>query len=123
MQSFIQDFGILFLVIVAISFLVKLLKQPIIIGYILSGFIFSFFIAGGSSTEEQILLMAELGITFLLFLMGLEFDFHNLKYLGKDIFISTALQSIIFFAVAFGAAHAVGFGSKESVYLAILFLF
>ena len=47
MQSFIQDFGILFLVIVAISFLAKLLKQPIIIGYILSGFIFSFFIVGG----------------------------------------------------------------------------
>ncbi|HLC97476.1 MAG TPA: cation:proton antiporter [Candidatus Nanoarchaeia archaeon] len=123
MPSFIHDFGVLFLVIVVFSFLAKLLKQPIIIGYIVSGFMFSLFIAGGSTTEEQILALAELGITFLLFLMGLEFDFHNLKHLGKDIFITTALQSIIFFAVAFGAAHAVGFGSKESVYLAILFLF
>ena len=123
MQSFIQDFGILFLVIVAISFLAKLLKQPIIIGYILSGFIFSFFIAGGSSTEEQILLMAELGITFLLFLMGLEFDFQNLKYLGKDIFISTTIQSVIFFAVAFVLASLLGFTTTQSIYLAIIFMF
>ncbi|HLD39975.1 MAG TPA: cation:proton antiporter [Candidatus Nanoarchaeia archaeon] len=123
MQSFIQDFGILFLVIVAISFLVKLLKQPIIIGYILSGFIFSFFIAGGSSTEEQILLMAELGITFLLFLMGLEFDFHNLKYLGKDIFISTTIQSALFFTIAYSLSYLLGFSFIQSAYLAILFMF
>ncbi|MBI2581946.1 cation:proton antiporter [Candidatus Woesearchaeota archaeon] len=123
MQSFIQDFGILFLVIVVISFLAKLLKQPIIIGYILSGFIFSFFIAGGSSTEEQILLMAELGITFLLFLMGLEFDFNNLKYLGKDIFISTTIQSVIFFTVAFVLASLLGFTTTQSIYLAIIFMF
>src|SRR3989338_2432750 len=122
MQSFIQDFGVLFLVIVAISFLAKLLKQPIIIGYILSGFIFSFFIVGGS-TEEQILLMAELGITFLLFLMGLEFDFNNLKYLGKDIFISTAIQSVIFFVVAFVLASLLGFTTTQSIYLAIIFMF
>ena len=123
MQSFIQDFGILFLVVVAISFVAKLLKQPIIIGYILSGFIFSFFIAGGSATEKQILLMAELGITFLLFLMGLEFDFNNLKYLGKDIFISTTIQSIIFFSIAFALASLLGFTSTQSIYLAIIFMF
>lgn len=123
MQSFIQDFGVLFLVIVAISFLAKVFKQPIIIGYILSGFIFSFFIVDGSVTEEQILLMAELGITFLLFLMGLEFDFSNLKYLGKDIFISTALQSIIFFAIALVPALLLGFTSTQSIYLAIIFMF
>ncbi len=123
MQSFILDFGLLFLVIVVISFLVKLIKQPIIIGYIISGFIFSFFLAGGRVAEEQILLMAELGITFLLFLMGLEFDFHNLKHLGKDIFISTTLQSLIFFALAFPLALLLGFGSRESMYLAVLFMF
>lgn len=123
MPSFIHDFGILFLVIVVISFLVKILKQPIIIGYIISGFLFSLLIATGSSTEEQILSMAELGITFLLFLMGLEFDFHNLKHLGKDVFIMTGISSIIFFALAFGAAHLVGFGTEESIYLAIIFLF
>ena len=123
MQPFIQDFGILFLVVVAISFLAKVLKQPIIIGYILSGFIFSFFITGGSATEEQILLMAELGITFLLFLMGLEFDFQNLKYLGKDIFISTTIQSLTFFAVSLGLALLLGFTATQSIYLAILFMF
>ena len=67
--------------------------------------------------------MAELGITFLLFLMGLEFDFNNLKYLGKDIFISTTIQSIIFFSIAFALASLLGFTSTQSIYLAIIFMF
>ncbi len=122
MYSFINDFAILFLVVAAISFFVKLIKQPIIIAYIASGFIFSFFI-GADAAGSQIMSMAELGITFLLFLMGLEFSLSSLKYLGKDIFIATSLQTIILFFVAFVPANLLGFSANESIYLAILFMF
>jgi len=122
MYSFISDFAIMFLVVAAISFSVKLIKQPIIIGYIISGFIFSFLI-GADAAGSQIMSMAELGITFLLFLMGIEFSLSSLKYLGKDIFIATALQTIILFFVAFVPAKLIGFSANESIYLAILFMF
>ena len=122
MYSFINDFAMLFLVVAAISFSVKLIKQPIIIGYIISGFIFSFFI-GADAAGSQIMSMAELGITFLLFLMGLEFSLSSLKYLGKDIFIATSLQTIALFFVAFVLAKLLGFNTNESIYLAILFMF
>jgi len=121
-MSFITDFAVLFLVVAAISFSIKLIKQPIIIGYIISGFIFSFFI-GADAAGSQIMSMAELGITFLLFLMGLEFSLSSLKYLGKDIFIATLLQTIALFFVAFVPSKLLGFNANESIYLAILFMF
>ena len=122
MYSFINNFAVLFLVVAAISFFVKLIKQPIIIGYIISGFIFSFFI-GADAAGSQVMSMAELGITFLLFLMGLEFSLSSLRYLGKDIFIATALQTIVLFFVAFIPSKLLGFSANESIYLAILFMF
>ena len=120
--TFIQDFGILFLIIVVVSFLVKVIKQPIIMGYVLAGLIFSLMIKD-SSRGDQIIILSELGITFLLFLMGLEFDLKSLKHLGKDILIATLQQSIVFFGVAFGLALAFKFSITESVYIGILFMF
>jgi len=121
--NFIQDFGILLLIIVAVSFLVKLIKQPIITGYVLSGLLFSLILAKDSQNSAQIVTMAELGITFLLFLMGLEFDLKNLKYLGKDVLISSLLQSVVFFFIAFGFTFFFDFTLIEKVYISILFMF
>lgn len=123
MIDFIQQFGLLFLVVVAISFAIKLLRQPIIIGYVLSGIIFSLYLADGSFQREQIIALSELGITFLLFLMGIEFDLKSLKYLGKDILITTSLQSITFFALGYIIGILFGFPPLTAVYLAILFMF
>ncbi|MFH1127591.1 MAG: cation:proton antiporter [archaeon] len=123
MQNFIQDFGFLFLVVVAICFVVKMARQPIIVGYVLSGLIFSLYLAGDNFDGEQVIILSELGITFLLFLMGLEFDLKSLKYLGKDILITSAVQSLLFFLLAFSVASFSGFAMMERIYLSTLFMF
>ena len=97
--SFLTDFGILFLLVVFLSLIVKVFKQPIIIGYVLSGFLFTFVLDISGFNEDLVLVLAELGITFLLFFMGLEFDLHSLKYFGKEILIATFVQSILFFLI------------------------
>jgi len=122
-MAFIQDFGVLFVIIAAVCFIIKLMRQPIIIGYVLSGLIFSFIIDSNNLTGEQIILLSELGITFLLFLLGLEFDLNNFRYLGKDIILATVSQSIMLLLVIFWIPSLFGFGVKESTYLAILFIF
>jgi len=123
MIDIIQQFGILFLIIVIISFFTKMLKQPIIMAYVGSGLAFSFFLTRYKFTGDYIAIMSELGITFLLFLMGLEFDLKNLKYMGKDILISTTLQSLAFFFIAFSLSSFFHFTMIERVYLSILFMF
>ena len=122
MYSFIHNFATLFLIIAFISLIVKLAKQPIIIAYIISGFLASLIISKDVA-GDQIMPMAELGITFLLFLMGLEFNLNNLKYIGRDIFIISTIQSITFFSIAFASSMLLGFSVTESTYLAILFMF
>ena len=122
-MAFIQDFGVLFVIIAAVCFIIKLLRQPIIVGYVLSGLIFSFIIDTNNLTGEQVVLLSELGITFLLFLLGLEFDLNNFKYLGKYIILATAFQSIILSLAIFWIPSLFGFGIRESTYLAILFIF
>jgi len=119
----IQEIGILFIIIAVISFAIKLLRQPIIIGYIVSGLVVSLYIPLGSEAGGQIQIMAEIGVTFLLFLMGLELDISSLKQMGKDVFIATLSQSLAFFGVAFGAALWFRFDVTSAVYIAILFMF
>ena len=123
MLSFIQQFGVLFLGVVIISFLTKILRQPILVGYVLSGILFSLFLGEGFIAREQMGIFSELGITFLLFLMGLEFDLKSLKYFGKDIFFATILQSAIFFAVSFGVVSFFPFPIQEKLLLSLLFMF
>lgn len=123
MSSFLSDFAVIMLIVVVICYIVKLFKQPIIIGYVLAGFLFSILLAKGYSSSNEILIISELGITFLLFLIGLDFSFKNLKYLGKDILIATLIQSLIFFGVAYWTARQFQFNQLQSVYLSILFIF
>ena len=123
MVSFLEDFGILLLIIVVVSFSAKLLKQPIIIGYVVSGLLFSSILGTRIASGELIIAMSELGITFLLFLMGLEFELKSLRYLGKDIFLTVLPQSVLFFALPFFLSGLFSFGMLERVYLSILFMF
>ena len=123
MVSFIESFGMLFLIIVLISLIIKLLKQPIIIAYVLAGLTFSLFVVSKDIDTRLLLDLSEIGITFLLFFMGLEFDFKSLKYMGKDILLSTSLQSIAFFGIGFFLTSLFNFPLTEKIYLSILFMF
>jgi len=123
MIDFISNFAILILIITGISFAVKLLKQPIILGYVLAGLMFAYFIQNDAAVNEQLFIFSEIGITFLLFLMGIEFDLKGLKYFGKDVFIASLMQSIAFFLGAFLLALPFGFSVSDSIYLGILFMF
>lgn len=123
MVAFIQDFGILFITVVAISFIVKLLRQPIIVGYVLSGLLFSVYLASQTHISEQIILLSQLGILFLLFLMGLEFDFKSFRNLGLDMIFVTVLQSVSFLIIGFALTLPFEFAFIERSYIAIVFMF
>ena len=123
MNSFIVDLSVLFLVVLVISFVIKLLRQPIILGYIVSGLIFSLLFVQNNQIESYILVFSELGITFLLFLIGLEFNFKSFKDIGKDIVIVTTIQSLIFFITAFLFSRFFALQIQEAAYISVLFMF
>lgn len=98
---FLQISAILVLT-TGIAFFVRLLKQPLIVGYIIAGIVAGplllDIVHGGKEMYE---LFAQFGVILLLFVIGLHLDLSHLREIGKVSFISGISQVI--FTVVFGS--------------------
>lgn len=82
--SFIQDLAVIMLIAGVITVLFHRLKQPVVLGYIIAGIIIGPYTPPFMLIQDQatIKTLAELGVIFLLFSLGLEFDLQKLKKVG-----------------------------------------
>lgn len=105
------------------GFVASVFRQPLIIGYIFAGLVLSLF--GVFSGQNQGILenMAHLGITFLLFLVGLEMSTRDFASVGK-VAILAGLGQIVFTSfIGFLLASLFGFSLVASLYIAIALTF
>lgn len=122
LNPFIQ-FGLILLVVLIVSFIMRLLKQPLIIGYIISGILVGPFFLNLIQESETIITFSEMGIAFLLFIVGLHLSPKILKEVGK-ISLITGLGQIIFTSlIGFGISYLLGFSIVTSLYIAIALTF
>lgn len=117
------ELGIAIISATAAAFLARLLKQPMILGYIIAGVMIGPAFFGLVTNSDTIKLMSELGIAFLLFLTGLEINLQRLKKTGGAAAILGVLQVSIVFALGYFAAGQLGFGGKEPIYIGIALAF
>ena len=86
----------LFLAITALAIVLnivfKIFEIPTIIGYIVAGVCFSQIYSLSSVENAHMSELAEFGIVFLMFTIGLEFSFHHLMSMKKDVFFNGILQ-------------------------------
>jgi len=68
---------------------------PTIIGYIFSGFAVSSFYHFAEDSKEMLAHLAEFGIVFLMFTIGLEFSVNHLKSMKKEVFVYGGLEVIL----------------------------
>ena len=108
------------LVLAAIATLVfKKLKQPVVLGYILAGFLASpnFTYLPSISNLENIEIWADLGIVVLMFSLGLEFSFKKLMNSGSSAII-TALIIIVGMTLAgFGVGYMLHLNTINCIFL------
>jgi CPA2 family monovalent cation:H+ antiporter-2 len=100
-----------------LNILLKKLDLPTAIGYIFTGIIISQFVGGDGAKELEHL--SELGIIFLMFTIGLEFSFNELKVMKKQVLLYGSLQVLItatIFAVI--AKFLLGFEQKSAIIIA-----
>jgi Kef-type K+ transport system membrane component KefB len=111
-------------VAVVIAFGIRLLKQPLIVGYIIAGITVGpmfFNIMRGEHTMYEA--FAQFGIVLLLFIIGLNLNFRHLKSIGKASFVTGIGQVVFTSVVGFLILMALKMPVMSAVYLAIAITF
>ena len=121
-EPFIQ-FSLILLIVLFISTIIRLLKQPLIIGYIVSGIVVGPLFLNLIKNVQTISVFSEMGIAFLLFIVGLHLSPKVIKEVGKVALI-TGLGQIIFTSViGFLIIYLLGFNVITAIYIAIALTF
>lgn len=122
-QTFVQLAVLLFMAFV-VSYVVRALKQPIIIGYILAGILISPFIFKYGLSNNIIDIFSQFGVAFLLFIVGLHLNPKIIKEIGTASLIVGIAQMVFTFAFGFLISYlALGFSSIVSVYIGVALAF
>ena len=99
--------------------LVLRLKLPLVVAYLLAGVSISLVSLIDPHHSLIFEILPEIGIAFVLFLIGMELDLREIKLLGWPIIVSALGQIIISTFAGFALAGALGFGATESIYLGL----
>ena len=83
-MSLVQDLALILIVAGIVTLLFKRLKQPLVLGYIVAGFLVSPHFSWTMSVmdKENIQSWADIGVMFLLFSLGLDFSFKKILKMG-----------------------------------------
>lgn len=115
----IFDLAVILAVAGLMSFLFQKIRQPVVLGYIIAGFIVGPFTPPFQLVTDiqGIQVWAELGVIFLMFTLGLEFSFRKLLNVGLTATVTAILEVGFFLIVGFAIGLALGRTSLESLFL------
>ncbi|MCC8965989.1 cation:proton antiporter [Bradyrhizobium sp. Pear76] len=123
MHELIPDITLCILLAWGIGLLAHFSRQPLILAYLIAGFFIGPFGMGWVKSQESISVISELGLIFMLFMIGLEIDLKKIIRAGKVILFAGAgeliggcLIGVAFFA---GIGLAIGGGKFDAVYLCV----
>ena len=120
--AFLQDLALLMAVAGSASFLFGRLKWPKVIGYILAGVLLSRHTWGGAFLvdEGSVQTIAQLGIVFLMFSMGLGTSVNEMRSLGRVTLPTALLDTVIMAWLGFTIGSSVfGWGALPSLFLGV----
>ena len=116
--NLVKDLALILISAGLFTIISKALKQPLILGYIVAGFIIGPHLGlFGITSKESVEHWSELGIIFLLFALGLEFSFKKLLKVGSSALITASCVCVGMFVMGNIAGHAMGWSSMESIFL------
>lgn len=118
LPTLISDLAVILLAAGIITLLFKMIKQPVVLGYIIAGII-----AGPAlhlfkiSNIENIRIWADIGVIFLLFSLGLDFSFKKLFNTGKTAFITAFTIVIGMMVMGYLTGKALGWTHMNCLFL------
>jgi len=118
-----HQIALLMLVAAATGALVVWLRQPLIMGYILAGLVLGPSVLGWITIQDQVDLLAKMGIAILLFVVGLRLDLHLIRTVGP-VALATGLGQVFFTSVVgYFLALPLGLHPVAALYVAVALTF
>ena len=121
--NIIMEIAVVIILATILSFFVRLFKQPLIPAYIITGLLLGPIGLGLIKDPVAVRTLSELGISFLLFIVGLEINLSKLKTVGPAAILGGALQIIVVYIIGFYTALALGLGQFEAIILGLVLTF
>lgn len=118
-ESLISDLAFILLLGAVVTLLFKWIKQPVVLGYIVAGFLASpnFTPLPSVTTEANIDFWAQIGIIVLLFSLGLEFSFKKLANSGPSAIVTALIIVSGMMAAGFAIGSAMGLTAINCLFL------
>ena len=118
-ESLISDLAFILILGAAVTVLFKWIRQPVVLGYIVAGFLASphFEYLPSVTTESNIDFWAQIGIVVLLFSLGLEFSFKKLLNVGGSAVVTALIIVTGMMGAGFIIGHVLGFSNINSLFL------
>ena len=119
LPALITDLAVILLTAGVVTVIFKKINQPLILGYILSGFLIGpylpyFFTAQDTASIET---WSEIGIIVLMFCLGLEFSFKKLMSVGAGAIITATTVVAGMLTLGYLTGLALGWGNMDSIFL------
>ncbi len=117
--GFIQDLAVIMLVAGVVTVLCHRFRQPVVLGYIVAGFIIGPHTPpfGLIHDEATIKTLAELGVIFLMFFLGLEFSLGKLARVGATAFLAAFLEILLMVWLGYEIGHFFGWAPMDAIFL------
>ncbi|MFA6132308.1 MAG: cation:proton antiporter [Patescibacteria group bacterium] len=122
-ESLFFQIGGVIVIAAALSFLVRVFKQPLVIAYLVAGILVGPAFLALTHETEVLDSLGKLGVAFLLFTVGLGLNWRRIREVGT-VAVASGLGQVFFTsAVGFLIAHALGFDITTSLFISIAFSF
>ncbi|WP_298396788.1 cation:proton antiporter [Flavobacterium sp.] len=122
LPNLISDLGLILITAAIAVLLFRILKQPLVLGYLVAGFLagseFDFFPTVQDVNSVKV--WAEIGVIFLLFSLGLEFSFKKLMKVGGTASITALTQIIVMVTIGFFVGQLMGWNKMNSIFLGVI---
>ena len=119
-NSFLEDLAFVLCVAAVMTVVFQKLRQPVVVGYLLSGMIVGPYTPGILVDTSRIHGVSELGVILLMFALGLEFSIRRLLRLGPRAAFVTAVQVGLMLWLGYICGRALGWSEMESVFTGAL---
>lgn len=117
--DFIQDLAVIMLIAGIVAILFRRFRQPLVLGYIITGLIVSPRVAPIRLIQDPytIQILADLGIVFLMFSLGLEFNLKKLSRVGATATIAALAEITLMIWIGFMVGRNFGWSNMDALFL------